>query len=157
MNRKIDMKSISGSVLPIWLIVLVCIILILALCVPGFTTKISNPEKGPPGGIGIEPRRDLGFAEPLPDDIELQGAITKINVNVRENKYDCQAVLSIMRDGTGYEVAVLLITVNPEVQSLFEVSLMEDKSIRVWGKEIMQNLEFDGKSYTAYRVNGAMI
>ena len=160
MNSRISMKGISGRALPVWLTILACFIFVTVLCVPGLTAKVINPDKEK--AVDLErveggPMMRAEFGGVQPEDIMFSGNIHSISVNARDNKYECQTLLTLYRDGTGNEYRILLYTISPELQSLFEVSFTEGKGIKVWGTEIAQQMEFDGKTYPSYRITRAMI
>lgn len=160
MNNGIGLKGISGKVLPVWLTILACFILVTVLCVPGFTTKVSNPEKEKAGDIqrieqGPMMKAELGGV--LPEEVMFCGNVHSISVNARDNKYECQALLTLYRDGTGVEYRILMYTIDPGMQNLFQMAYTEGKALKVWGVAFPQEMEFDGRTYPSYRISRGMV
>jgi len=156
MNGRNSIYGFRGEVAPVWMIIPACVMVIVLLCIPGFTQSEERIEK-PREGYVLEQPMNQGFAEMLPDDIQLSGIVYNIEVNVRGGKYECLILLNIMRGGTGVDINQLLYTTDPEIQSLFETAYIKGKSIKVWAKEMTQQMEFDGVAYPGLRVTKAVL
>ena len=156
MNGRNSIYGFRGAVAPLWIIVPACVMVIVLLCMPGFTKGEEKIEK-PVEGFGIQKPMNLGIPEALSDGIEISGIVYNIEVAVRGGKYECRILLNIMRMGMGMDFNHLLYTTDPEIQSLFETAYIKGKSIRVWVKEMPQQMEFGGDTYQAMSVTRALL
>ncbi len=160
MKAYIGRKQSSGRAITALLIIVAFLIFLIAVCLPGMASVVQNPDKEQSAKlkqVDEELMRRDDFGKVLPGEVWFTGNISHINVNTRDGKYECQALLTIYREGTGLEHNVLLYTISPELQYLFGGSLLSGKGIKVWGTEIPQQMEFDGKIYASYRITRGMM
>ena len=155
MNGRFDIRSYKGSSVNQWIIASACLIFIVALCIPGFST-IGKEAQIDKDRIDIEHPIDPGMLELIPD-FEVSGIVKKISVDVRVGKYECLVLLNIMRMGIGVDIDYILYVTDRELQSIFELAYAEGKSLRAWGREVPHEMEIDGEAHLTFRITRVQI